>query len=62
MFSGHTTPEEMSDMLNRGADDFLTKPFSVSQFIARVQNLVRLKVAQDKAINLNQRWPASIKS
>src|SRR5205085_4253962 len=26
MFSGHTTPEEMSDMLSRGADDFLTKP------------------------------------
>ena len=49
MFSGHTTPEEMSEMLGRGADDFLTKPFSVAQLLARVQNLLRLKCAQDRA-------------
>ena len=54
MFSGHTTPEEMSDMLSRGADDFLTKPFSVAQLLARVQNMLRLKLAQDKAMSLNQ--------
>jgi putative two-component system response regulator len=54
MFSGHTTPEEMCDMLNRGADDFLTKPFSVTQLVARVQSLLRLKIAQDKAIHLNR--------
>jgi len=48
MFSGHTTPEEMSEMLGRGADDFLTKPFSVAQLLARVQNLLRLKSAQDR--------------
>ena len=53
MFSGHTTPEEMSDMLSRGADDFLTKPFSVAQLLARVQNMLRLKAAQDKAGMLN---------
>lgn len=53
MFSGHTTPEEMSDMLSRGADDFLTKPFSVAQLLARVQNMLRLKTAQDKAAMLN---------
>ena len=53
MFSGHTTPEEMSDMLARGADDFLTKPFSVAQLLARVQNMLRLKAAQDKAGMLN---------
>jgi response regulator RpfG family c-di-GMP phosphodiesterase len=54
MFSGHTTPEEMSEMLGRGADDFLTKPFSVAQLLARVQNMLRLKAAQDKAVGLNQ--------
>ena len=59
MFSGHTTPEEMSDMLNRGADDYLTKPFSVAQLIARVQNLLRLKVAQDKAVHLNRHLAAA---
>ena len=48
MFSGHTTPEEMSEMLGRGADDFLTKPFSVAQLLAPVQNLLRLKVVQDR--------------
>jgi response regulator RpfG family c-di-GMP phosphodiesterase/serine/threonine protein kinase len=55
MFSGHVTPEEMSDLVNRGADDFLTKPFSVAQLAARVQNLLRLKAAQDKAGRLNRR-------
>jgi response regulator RpfG family c-di-GMP phosphodiesterase len=54
MFSGHTTPEEMSEMLSRGADDFLTKPFSVAQLLARVQNLLRLKTAQDQAVQLNR--------
>jgi response regulator RpfG family c-di-GMP phosphodiesterase len=53
MFSGHTTPEEMSEMLSRGADDFLTKPFSVAQLLARVQNMLRLKAAQDRAGSLN---------
>ncbi len=53
MFSGHTTPEEMAEMLARGADDFLTKPFSVAQLLARVQNMLRLKKAQDKASSLN---------
>ena len=58
MFSGHTTPEEMSEMLSRGADDFLTKPFSVAQLVARVQNLLRLKAAQDKAAALNRHLAA----
>jgi cyclic di-GMP phosphodiesterase len=58
MFSGHTTPEEMSDMLNRGADDFLTKPFSVAQLVARVQNLLKLKAAQDRAAALNRHLAA----
>jgi putative two-component system response regulator len=58
MFSGHTTPEEMSEMLGRGADDFLTKPFSVAQLLARVQNLLRLKAAQDQTTALNRHLAA----
>jgi response regulator RpfG family c-di-GMP phosphodiesterase len=58
MFSGHTTAEEMSDLLNRGADDFVTKPFGVAQLVARIQNLLRLKAAQDKAARLNRRLTA----
>jgi len=48
------TPEEMSDLLHRGADDFVTKPFSLAQLTARVQNLLGLKAAQDQAALLNQ--------
>jgi response regulator RpfG family c-di-GMP phosphodiesterase/tRNA A-37 threonylcarbamoyl transferase component Bud32 len=58
MFSGHTTPEEMSEMLGRGADDFLTKPFSLAQLLARVQNLLRLKAAQDQTTALNRHLAA----
>ena len=54
MYSGHVTAEQMSDLLNRGADDFVTKPFSIAQLTARVQNLLRLKAAQDQAALLNQ--------
>jgi DNA-binding response OmpR family regulator len=43
----------MSEMLGRGADDFLTKPFIVAQLLARVQNMLRLKAARDKATGLN---------
>jgi response regulator RpfG family c-di-GMP phosphodiesterase len=59
MFSGHTTPEEMSEMLGRGADDFLTKPFSLAQLLARVQNLLRLKAAQDQTTALNRHLAAT---
>jgi response regulator RpfG family c-di-GMP phosphodiesterase/serine/threonine protein kinase len=59
MFSGHTTPEEMSEMLSRGADDFLTKPFSIAQLLARVQNLLRLKTAQDQAALFNRKLLAA---
>jgi response regulator RpfG family c-di-GMP phosphodiesterase/serine/threonine protein kinase len=54
MYSGHVTAEQMSDLLHRGADDFVTKPFSIAQLTARVQNLLRLKAAQDQAALLNQ--------
>jgi putative two-component system response regulator len=54
MLSGQTCPDEMASMLLKGADDYLTKPFSIPQFIGRIQNAIRLKSAQDRSIILNQ--------
>ena len=54
LFSGQSSPDEMSQMLLRGADDYLAKPFSVVQFLGRVRTALRLKNAQDRSINLNQ--------
>ena len=49
MASGRATVEEMSNMLIAGADDFLGKPFSIVQLIARVKAALRLKDAQDRS-------------
>jgi response regulator RpfG family c-di-GMP phosphodiesterase len=54
MFSGMATSDEMSQMLLAGADDFLTKPFSIIQLQGRVQTALRLKDAQDRSVLLNK--------
>lgn len=54
MCSGQASPDEMSAMLLKGADDYLAKPFSVVQFLGRVRTALRLKTAQDRSIVLNQ--------
>lgn len=54
MASGRSSVDEMSNMLLVGADDFLGKPFSVVQLIARVKSALRLKVAQDRTESLAQ--------
>jgi putative two-component system response regulator len=54
MLSGHATSDEMSKLLLSGADDFLSKPFSVMQLQGRVQAALRLKDAQDRSAMLNQ--------
>jgi response regulator RpfG family c-di-GMP phosphodiesterase len=53
IFSGNLTSDEMSLMLTRGADDFLMKPFAIPQFRARIHNMLRLRMAQDKTASLN---------
>ncbi|MFM7150668.1 MAG: protein kinase domain-containing protein [Gemmataceae bacterium] len=53
MFSGQFSADEMSEMLRSGADDYLTKPFSVPQFRGRVEAALRLKEAQDQTDLLN---------
>ncbi len=58
IFSGKASPDEMSRMLLAGADDFLTKPFSVVQLQGRVKSALRLKDAQDRSELLNQRMLA----
>jgi response regulator RpfG family c-di-GMP phosphodiesterase len=47
--SGFANPDDMAQMLLAGADDFLAKPFSVVQLMARVKAALRLKEAQDRS-------------
>jgi len=54
MLSGRTSGDELSRMLAAGADDFLTKPFSLVQLRARVKAAVKLKDAQDRSELLNR--------
>ena len=41
MLTGRATPNEVAKGLSSGADDYLAKPFSVVEMIARVQALLR---------------------
>ncbi len=52
MCSGEASPDEMAQMLLAGADDYLTKPFSIVQLQARVKTALRLKSAQDRSVAL----------
>jgi putative two-component system response regulator len=54
MFSGNSSADEMAQVLSAGADDYLTKPFSVGQLRARVRAALRLKDAQDRSDLLNR--------
>ena len=54
MISGRSSPEDMSQTLLAGADDYIVKPFSMSQLRARVQASLRLKEALDRSDSLNK--------
>lgn len=54
MASGNGNIEVMAHLLLSGADDFMTKPFSLSQLKARIQSALRLKDAQDRNDSLNR--------
>jgi response regulator RpfG family c-di-GMP phosphodiesterase len=54
MCSGKATPDEMTEMLLAGADDYLTKPFSVIQLRGRIAAALRMKSAQDRSDLLNR--------
>lgn len=54
MFSGTADGDELSRIMLAGADDFLTKPFSMVQLRARVKAALRLKDAQDRSDVLNR--------
>ena len=53
MMSGGVNADIMAQLLLGGADDFITKPFSVIQLQARVKAALRLKEAQDRGDTLN---------
>jgi len=52
--SGNANADIMAQMMMTGADDFITKPFSVAQLQARVKAALRLKDAQDRSDMLNR--------
>jgi response regulator RpfG family c-di-GMP phosphodiesterase/serine/threonine protein kinase len=54
MTSGGANADVMAQMLLAGADDFVTKPFSLAQLQARVKAALRLKKAQDRSDLLNR--------
>ncbi|MBM4073354.1 MAG: response regulator [Planctomycetes bacterium] len=54
MASGNANVEVLSHLLLSGADDFLTKPFSISQLKARIKAALRLKQVQDRNDSLQR--------
>jgi response regulator RpfG family c-di-GMP phosphodiesterase len=54
MFSGRASPDELALLLLNGADDYLTKPFTITQLQSRVKAALRLKDAQERSDQLTR--------
>jgi response regulator RpfG family c-di-GMP phosphodiesterase len=54
ILSGGISPDEMADLLAAGADDYLPKPPSIPQLVARVKAALSMKDAQDRSDLLNR--------
>ena len=54
ILSGGVSPDEMSELLAAGADDYLPKPPSIPQLLARVKSVLAHKDAQDRSDLLNR--------
>jgi serine/threonine protein kinase len=54
MMSGGSTPDEMAELLDLGANDFVPKPISRHQLVARVKAALLHKASQDRADLLNR--------
>src|SRR5205823_1129906 len=54
MVSGRASGDEMAQMLLSGADDYLTKPFSIVQLAYRVKAALHLKTLQERSDLFNQ--------
>jgi response regulator RpfG family c-di-GMP phosphodiesterase len=59
LFSGSNSNDDLAELLLAGADDFVTKPFSLLELQARVQTALRFKQAQDRSDLLNHHLLAS---
>ncbi len=49
MLTGRAAPNDVAHGLTSGADDYLSKPFSVVEFLARVQALLRRSKGQTRS-------------
>ena len=59
MLSGRTPGDDLARLLAAGADDFLTKPFSVVQLRARVTAALRFRDAQVRSDHLSRQLAAA---
>ncbi len=55
LMSGHATSDDLAGELHAGIDDYLTKPFSITQLTGRIKAALRLKDAQGRSDLLNRR-------
>ena len=54
MLTGDTTPEAMRRALGAGANDFITKPFSIHEVLLRMQNLLETRRLHQTVVEHNR--------